>query len=209
MSSEGSGLVGFSLRVAPIVAALGLMACESPVNDDQITCLGGEQPGVPTSAFHRPGQPCIVCHGDYQGDKPIMAVAGTIFATPSNPVPVEGVRVRLTDSAGSTKDATTNCIGNWWIDSDAWMPAFPLRAEIVCPSTAPDDPDQPPRRLVMGTRITRDGSCAGCHIGPPAQDSPGWIFCGKTMPQPPYRVKDSCQGLASGELPGLPPGKCK
>jgi hypothetical protein len=176
-------------------------ACNSPVNDERIECLGGEQPEVPPSEFHRPGQPCVTCHGEYAADSPILAVGGTIFATPSDPVPVEGVLVRLTDAKGTVVEKTTNCIGNFQVTADEWTPAFPLRAEIECPTR---DPARPVRRFVMGTRITRDGSCAGCHIGPPAQNSPGWIYCAEIQPEPPYAVNDSCQGLPYG----LPASKC-
>jgi hypothetical protein len=178
------------VALVTVVVGAGLGACASPVNDDKIEKLGGETEGVLQSEFHRPGQPCVLCHDSYEGASPQMAVGGTVFATPSNPVPVEGVTVTLTDSSGITFTKTTNCIGNFFITADEWTPAFPLRAEIECPLPGSDVR----RRFVMGTRIGRDGSCAGCHFNAPSQTSPGWVYCAETMPQPAYQVSDTCQG---------------
>jgi hypothetical protein len=174
---------------------LALAGCPSPVNDDEKEALGGECSDVPESDFHRPGQPCLVCHGEYDRATPVMAMAGTIFATPGQATPVEGAEIILTDSNGTSppNPVVSNCIGNFFIDSDDWTPAYPVHAEIICPN--PDDTDKP-RRLVMGTRIARDGSCAGCHVGRPGarRDSPGWIYCAVLSPMNPYTVRDTCQG---------------
>jgi len=174
---------------AVLVASTGLLtACGSPVNDDRIEALGAEANGVPPSDLHRSGQPCVLCHDAYEGASPAMAVGGTVFATRSNPVPVEGAIVTLTDSAGSTKSVTTNCTGNFFLSQEEWQPAFPLRAEVSCPTPGTDKR----RRFVMGTRIGRDGSCASCHDGTPSPTSTGWIYCADRMPDPPFTVSDSC-----------------
>src|SRR5262249_20277323 len=84
---------------------VALLGCGNPSRDVEIKALGGEVPGVPASAFHRPGQPCIDCHGPYKGAKPEMALAGTVFAIPmlnetSIPVPVGNVKITVTDALG-------------------------------------------------------------------------------------------------------------
>jgi hypothetical protein len=177
------------------VLGIGLAGCPNPVQDREIEALGGECSDIPESEYHRPGQPCVLCHGQYEKDSPRMSIAGTIFATKSSATPVEGAEILLTDANGSSPPGPvlTNCIGNFFIEDDAWTPAFPIHAEIVCPN--PDDMDEP-RRLVMGTRISRDGSCAGCHIDKPGDhlDSPGWIYCAVRSPETPYTVRDTCQG---------------
>ena len=182
-------------KVIIVIASALLAGCPNPVQDKDIEALGGECTDIAESEFHRPGQPCVLCHGEYQRDSPVMSIGGTIFATKSSPTPVGDVEILLTDANGSSPPSpvVSNCIGNFFIDSDDWTPAFPLHAEIVCPN--PDDADEP-KRLVMGTRITRDGSCAGCHIDKPGDrnDSPGWIFCAPTSPMNPYTVSDTCQG---------------
>jgi hypothetical protein len=184
------------MRIKPIlmICASTLVGCPSPVSDDAIDKLGGECDGVGENEFHRAGQPCVLCHGEYLAVGPIMALGGTIFATPSQPVPVEGVRVTLTDANGVTMEKTTNCIGNFFFTAEEWTPAFPVHAEITCPIPGTEDT----RRLVMGTRVSRDGSCAGCHFGPPAFDSPGWVYCAAVMPDPAYTVSATCDGVCDG-----------
>ena len=178
------------------VASLVLFvaACGNRAVDDRIELLGPEAEGVPPSEFHRPGQPCILCHGEYLREHPIMTVAGTIHAFPAadNPLPVKGVTVRLTDAFGEQKEAGTNCAGNFFITEDQWKPAFPLRAEIEYP--VPGSVDST-KRVVMSTRISRDGSCAGCHKGAPNQGSPGWVTCAEADLTPSFPAQESsCPG---------------
>jgi hypothetical protein len=190
--------------------ALAAAGCPSPYNDDRIEALGGECSDVPESEFHRVGQPCVLCHGDYADDSPAMSVAGTIFATRTLATPVEGVKIFLTDSQGKTFETQTNCIGNFHVETDQWEPAFPLHVEIECPN--PDD-EEDPFRLSMGSRISRDGSCAGCHYGRPGFNaagerdygSPGWVYCSELSPTNAYRVSESCQGRSQD--PACPTGK--
>lgn len=192
MRKQQTHLVRTALTALTCVVLSG---CPNPLQDQQIEDLGGECSDVPPSDFHRPGQPCVLCHGDYQRDSPVMSMAGTVFATQGQATPVEGVEILLTDANGTSPPAPvmSNCIGNFFIDADDWTPAYPVHAEIICPN--PDDDDKP-RRLVMGTRIARDGSCAGCHVGRPGarKDSPGWIYCAVLSPMNPYKVRDTCQG---------------
>lgn len=178
-----------------LLAAPALVACGDPVIDAKIEALGDEIPGVAPGEHHRPGQPCLVCHGAYKGITPKMSVAGTIFSTPSRgtnePVPVEGVIVTVTDSFGDVKTKTTNCIGNFYITEDEWLPGFPLAAKIEYPT--PSGGTSP---VYMSTRIGRDGSCASCHQGNIGPSSPGLIYCvdQPTDPFPP--PDDSCPGVA-------------
>lgn len=179
-----------------VLALLGLFvaACGNRAVDDRIALLGGEAPGVPPSEFHRPGQPCVLCHGEYLQENPVMSVAGTIYAFPAgeNPLPVKGVKVKLTDAFGAQKEAGTNCAGNFFIKVEEWDPAFPLRAELEYP--VPGSPDST-KRVVMSTRISRDGSCAGCHFGKPLQNTPGWVTCAEADTTPPFPAQEaSCPG---------------
>ena len=45
-------------------AASALAACVDESHELQVQALGAEVPGVPMGPLHRPGQPCLVCHGD-------------------------------------------------------------------------------------------------------------------------------------------------
>jgi hypothetical protein len=64
-----------------------------------------------------------------------------------------------------------------------------LSAEIEF--TRPGSPDIP-KRVVMDTRISRDGSCASCHNGPTSPTTPGWVFCMGAQPSVPFLKPESC-----------------
>ena len=137
-----------------------------------------------------------------------MSIGGTIFADQLNLLPVEGVEVVLTDTRGITISVKTNCVGNFFIPAGAWDdkypdPQFPLAAEVRCPTY--DETGQPVldeagapvvRVKSMGSRISRDGSCATCHTaGNHGLDSTGRLYCnapGETNPFP--AVRGDCPG---------------
>jgi hypothetical protein len=172
-----------------------LVGCADPVRDAYVDALGPEDPAVPQSEIHRPGQPCLLCHGPFKGVEPEMTVAGTIYAysfdandPDAEPIPVEDVIIEISDSFGNSppEPPKTNCAGNFYIEKEDWNPAFPLRVAIRYP--VPGDPDG--ARVSMGTRISRDGSCAGCHANkPPNQGTPGWVFCTQRSPDAPVFTK--------------------
>jgi hypothetical protein len=174
--------------LSPYLAALASLvasACGNPAVDARIEALGEEDPDVPPGEHHRPGQPCVLCHGPYYGAEPLMSIGGTVYATPSDDTPVAGAVVTLFDSQGDTRSVSTNCIGNFFITKDQWDPLFPLHAELAF--EAPGSGVQ--KRVVMSSRISRDGSCAACHEGTPNQGSPGWVYVaaagsGVTFPKP-------------------------
>lgn len=166
------------LCLGALAAAAG---CANPIQDAKIEALGPEDPAVPQSDIHRPGQPCLLCHGPYKGAEPEMAVAGTIYGYPfddsaedGNPIPAVGVEIEISDSLDTSPPVkpVTNCAGNFYVKKEDWSPAFPLRVSIRY-KVGDNDTD----RVPMDTRISRDGSCAGCHVGAPDQGSPGWISC--------------------------------
>jgi hypothetical protein len=182
--------------------SLGAGACGDPVIDAKRDALGDEVEGVEPGPYHRPGQPCLLCHGPFGSDEPRFSVAGTIHATPTNradkdpkndaPVPVADVNVTLTDSFGKTHVAKTNCIGNFYVETKDYDPGFPLRAEIEYPVPGQDGVT---KRVVMATRIERDGSCAGCHTGDRGPTTPGWVTC-TDAPTTPFKAPDaSCPGV--------------
>lgn len=148
-----------------------------PVPQQIIDDLGPEV-GTP-SATHRPGQPCLVCHSDYEGAKPAFAVAGTIFsrAADGTIAPAAGVNVIISDSAAGLRKACTNAAGNFFVQRDDWLDiTFPLNAQAD--------------NRAMTSLIGRDGSCASCHKLPNAKSedpitgadhgSPGMILADRT-----------------------------
>jgi hypothetical protein len=182
---------------AAVGAAAGAAGCTNPVVDARVDALGDEVSGVDPSEYHRPGQPCLLCHGVYGGADPEMSVGGTIFATlpqgDTKPYPAPSVEVTVFDSLGSYKKATTNCMGNFYIAKKDWDPGYPIGAEILC---------QNGRRKQMLGRISRNGSCGYCHqyneysdppnYGAPNQGSPGVITCDDATVEAP--TKQTCPG---------------
>jgi hypothetical protein len=186
-----SALVGFGLFV---VSAVGAVGCGNPVQDAKIDALPPEVVGVPEGEFHRPGQPCLLCHSDYGGD-PTFSVAGTIFAfdakeATDEPVPVEGAVVTIYDTTGVPHTKATNCVGNFYFTADEWQPIFPLAVVVDA-----DKPTKPASHahVTMDSRVNREGSCAGCHFLQRSQVSPGWVYLTSDHTIP-FKVRPTCQG---------------
>ncbi|HVY48717.1 MAG TPA: hypothetical protein VHB21_22670 [Minicystis sp.] len=177
-----------------LCVAAAAAGCGNPVLDQKISALGGEVPGVEHGEFHRPGQPCTYCHSDYYGAGDVFSVAGTIFAVPaakpnSKPMPVNGAKVTITDTTGNPVTATTNCVGNFFFTQSHYDPQFPLNVVVEADLMGTHI------RKVMGTRVNREGSCAGCHFGEQSTDTPGWIWV-VDSPTDPFPPPDaSCPGL--------------
>jgi hypothetical protein len=144
---------------------------EDPVHQQQVDALGPEDPAVPRGPMHRPGQPCTVCHGVEGPSRTQFVLAGTVFGTPTETVPVSGADVLLVDAQGTSPPAgstTTNCAGNFYLTPDVWNPAFPVRVAVSSGQTG----------VQMITHIGRAGSCASCHTDPISLSSPGHVFAG-------------------------------
>lgn len=182
-----------NLRVLLCLLPPALLGCGNPALDAKIEVLGGEVAGVPASEFHRPGQPCVDCHGPYKGAKPEMAIAGTIFAIPTAkdgiPVPVANARISITDALGLVNGVesppavpppkVTNCVGNFFFTTEEIKQTFPYEVKVECPE--PSDPMKIRTTRNMVTRISREGSCNACHYRAENQSSPGWIVCEDDM----------------------------
>lgn len=193
-----------SLAATGLALLLVASGCADPVHDARVAALGPEAPGVEESDIHRPGQPCLLCHGAGKGTDPEMTVAGTIYGyawdgahAKDEPIPVKDVTIEISDAFGTSPAIApkTNCAGNFYLTKEDWNPSFPLRVAIRYPVAGEPDGE----RVSMGTRISRDGSCAGCHEGPPNQGSPGWVFCTQRTPSAPaFEAPKTCSPT-SGE----------
>src|SRR5262249_54622214 len=122
---RGVRMIGSARILSVLFAAWGACGCSDPLLDARISTLGDEKPGVAPSEYHRPGQPCAWCHGDYGGATPLMTVAGTVFAKPDGRLTVGGAIVNLKDAAGKTLQKATNCVGNFYATASEWDPTFP------------------------------------------------------------------------------------
>ena len=165
--------IGLVLALAPLAAA-----CANPAVDARIEELGEEpNPDLTDFQYHRAGQPCVLCHGEYEEEEPIMSVGGTIFQTRQKRIPVDGAVVRVWDSSGeAARTTTTNCVGNFWFPKEEWDPLFPLHVEVEYTVLVDGNPTK--KIQPMAGRIGRDGSCAACHAdSKPTQGTPGRVFC--------------------------------
>jgi hypothetical protein len=143
-----------------LLLSLGVACSLDPVHDEAQSDLGPEAPGVPPGPLHRPDQPCLVCHAS------TMSAGGTIHAALDDTAPLPDATVSLTDSVGSTATATTNAAGNFYVESSAWQPVYPVHTQIGLGG----------KTAVMLSEIGRDGSCATCHVAPSSRISAGFVY---------------------------------
>jgi hypothetical protein len=151
---------------ALLAFAAAMASCTDPVLDDKVNALGGEVDGVSQGPDHRPGQPCVVCHGPGgpASDDP-FALAGTVYEGATSKQGAEGVELLLVDSLGSNPFRENNGLrapilttksGNFFVRTSEWQNLrFPVLAGIT-------------RGVYrkMQSHIGREPSCSACHHDP-------------------------------------------
>jgi hypothetical protein len=136
------------------LAATASASCFDPVHSRAVEELGDEKPSVPEGPLHRPGQPCMTCHGGDGPGEPDYAFAGTIYAVRNGATPLAGVTVTLTDASGVTKTLSSNEAGNFFLEKELWESVkLPVFVEL----------SNGTKVKPMKTRIGRNGGCAFCH----------------------------------------------
>jgi hypothetical protein len=161
-------LVAFAAFAAFTASCSGVL---DPAHNDAVNALGGEAPGVRTGPLHRPGQPCLTCHGG-DGPGPDFAVAGTVYETRGGTTPLPGAFVVMTDASGETRRSLTNSAGNFYINASEWNPAFPMRVGLVYDNETKD----------MNTRIGRNGGCGECHQGAGSSTKMPFVYLREAQP---------------------------
>jgi hypothetical protein len=152
------------------VAAFASAGCNDPVHDQQVAALGPEAPGVSPGPTHRPGQPCLVCHGGQGPASLQFSIGGTVFLRPDQTSqPAVSAQVELEDALGNYWHTTTNTAGNFYVLQSNWSPTYPLQVPIVADSTGMTS-------QVMGSLDNRDGSCASCHQPAEGPNSAGPVY---------------------------------
>jgi hypothetical protein len=164
-------------RSAPaLLVALALAgasaSCGDPVHDDDVAALGPEAPGVSPGPDHRPGQPCLVCHGGAGPASAQFSFGGTIYEIPGSTVGYGGATVKLTDANKLEATATTNSVGNFYVFASQYGPTFPVDVELDQGATFKNP---------MFTHIGRNGSCAWCHFGSAGPTTPGHVYMAGTI----------------------------
>ena len=135
--------------------AIAFAACGDPAHSQAVDDLGPEAPGVEEGPLHRPGQPCVTCHGA-SGPGPKFTVGGTVYAAEGRPEPAPGIVVNLTDARNRSASVRTNQVGNFYLEEKEWDPTYPVSVSLAVGTRAID----------MRTKVGRSGSCADCHRGP-------------------------------------------
>lgn len=158
------------MRLAALVAVLGLGCLGSTPEDAERDALGdtdhryGGEPGPQ----HRPGQPCLLCHG--------FQLAGTVYRFADDRAGVAGAQVHVTDGLGRSFTATTNSSGNFLVtrgDEEEEDGELGLPYELAYPLEVSIEHDTITRP--MRSRIWREGSCAHCHGPEVGEGSAGRI----------------------------------
>ncbi len=171
-----------TLGILPACIALtSLGACLVDTAQEQEVAVQGDYEDGDEK--HRPGQPCLLCHGpdhfpQAPGEK-IFLLAGTVygFVDDADKDGLKNVDVEITDATMRTVTVTTNGAGNFIVSEGepkhkkGWLRIsgtleFPLQVAIS------RDGDE----RVMRTMIAQEGSCSRCHGPKPDIDSVGRIF---------------------------------
>ena len=144
--------------VALMLAVAGASAstsCIDPVHSDAVAALGSETAGVGRGPRHRPGQPCLTCHGGMGPASPEFSVAGTVYTARDGAAPLGGVTVAVTDARNETRLLVSNDAGNFYIAAANWAPVTPLSVQLQYGG----------KTKVMKSHIGGTGACAVCHYG--------------------------------------------
>jgi hypothetical protein len=150
----------------PLAALLLAAGCVDTTHDDAVDALGDETPGGP-SELHRPGQPCVTCHGSEGPADSEFSLAGTVYALRGAEDPAPGAIVQVQDQTGQIYTVNANAAGNFWIPADAWDPVFPLQPRVEYLGI----------KKQMTIAVNRAASCGDCHLpSAPSRISPGRVY---------------------------------
>lgn len=171
-SQKGSVERGAAPRALVTLACIGLASLGSSCNLDPVhhaaeAALGDEDSAAypVKSEYHRPGEPCVLCHSERGSAKPTFSLGGTIFWGPDSTAGgVPYAYVRITDGNGVPLCVVTNCAGNFFIQGDQKSLTFPLAISVsrARKPGAGDEADLQTR--TMNGHIGREASCANCHL---------------------------------------------
>ncbi len=149
------------------IASVGSSCNLDPVHNSAVNSLGPEDPEFypPESEYHRPGEPCALCHSKKGPAKSKFVLAGTIFWGPDDyNARVDNAYVRILDANKTKKCFVTNCNGNFFVrEEDFSTLTFPLLVSVE----RTVEPGKNEETLVirrMASHIGREASCAICHI---------------------------------------------
>jgi hypothetical protein len=166
----GGGLTLFAGVV--LVASMGSSCNLDPVHRAGVNNLGDEQGDLypPETEFHRPGEPCALCHSKAgPATDSEFVLGGTVFWGPDRyDRRVDKAYVRLGGPEKTTRCFVTNCNGNFYVRPDDYKNLkFPLLVSVERtnnPGGAGPDDEKSIKIRRMTSHIGREPSCATCHI---------------------------------------------
>jgi hypothetical protein len=139
-------------------------------------------------AEHRPGQPCLLCHGEghfpIAPGESIFELAGTVYGDIDAPARagLSDVEVIVTDASGAVYTGLSNRAGNFMFQLDSGLSA-PVRnrkgklrigAELQYPLEVKIRQGDLERE--MKSKIWRNGSCSHCHGETTGRTSVGRVY---------------------------------
>ncbi|HSO36330.1 MAG TPA: hypothetical protein VLT33_27575 [Labilithrix sp.] len=153
------------------LAGFGSSCNLDPVHRAGVNNLGEENSSQypPESEYHRPGEPCTLCHSKEGPADTEYVLGGTIFWGPDRyDRRVDQAYVRIGGPEKTTKCFVTNCNGNFFVKADDYKNLkFPLLVSVERVNrpggSGPNDEKSIAVRRMSG-HIGREGSCATCHI---------------------------------------------
>jgi hypothetical protein len=160
------GLCGLCAAGLVLGAAACLVSCTDETHEEAVKALGPEDPNVSPGPLHRPGQPCVTCHGGSGPASQQFSIGGTVYATQGQTTPATNATVSIEDITGATGTAQTNEVGNFYLTVQQWQPSYPILPHVTLGQTT----------ATMSTHVGRDGSCADCHQKQQSPTSIGPIF---------------------------------
>jgi len=129
------------------------------------TLACGEVQSSPGAASHRPGDPCLSCHGESGIAEPPLSVGGTVYASSTSAKESKGlanVALTITDARGVTAELVTDDAGNFYTDE-------PLEAPLLATVESGSGPIEMPVHAPSA-------NCNTCHRNPGANARAlGWI----------------------------------
>jgi hypothetical protein len=160
--------LGFGLLVvaAGVLASVGSVSCTDEVHNEEVAALGPDS--SPPGPTHRPGQPCLTCHGGSGPAKVQFSVGGTVYLNQGDSMPAPGAAVEIEDILGNVFTVQSNSVGNFFVNLADFAPHYPTQMQV----TSADGSVV----VQMLTHVGRDGSCADCHTATEGPSSPGPIY---------------------------------
>src|SRR5262249_18045619 len=124
--AAGGGMRRWLCEAAACALGVLCAGCGDPVRAQRIEQLGPEAIDVAAGPLHRPGQPCLVCHDGEDSDVKRYSVAGTVYLDTASQLAAANVQVDLLDARGRMHTLTSNCAGNFYVESGVFEPSYPL-----------------------------------------------------------------------------------